>query len=54
MKEREAIEKEQAQMVRVIEQGKKKDQEQQEIKKQRNEQVQKEIEAANRIAQQKK
>ena len=54
MKEREAIEKEQAQMVRVIETGKKKDQEQQEIKKQRNEQVQKEIEAANRIAQQKK
>lgn len=54
MKEREAIEKEQAQMVRVIEQGKKKDQEQQELKKQRNEQVQKEIEAANRIAQQKK
>lgn len=54
MKEREAIEKEQAQMVRVIEQGKKKDQEQQEFKKQRNEQVQKEIEAANRIAQQKK
>ena len=50
MKEREAIEKEQAQMVRVIEQGKKKDQEQQELKKQRNEQVQKEIEAANRIA----
>lgn len=54
MKEREAIEKEQAQMVRVIEQGKKQDQEQQELKKKRNEQVQKEIEAANRIAQQKK
>lgn len=50
MKEREAIEKEQAQMVRVIEQGKKQDQEQQELKKKRNEQVQKEIEAANRIA----
>ena len=54
MKDREILEKEQAQMAKQIEIQKQQDIEAAAKKKARNEQMQKEVEAANKIAQVKK
>ena len=54
MKDREILEKEQAQMARQIEIGKQQDMVVQEKKKERNAVMQKEVESANKIAQVKK